>query len=223
MKKTLIELKNVTKKYKDGEEELFNVIDQIDIQINDGEFIGITGPSGSGKTTLLNLLGLLDSFEEGRLYYQGADMSQASEKEKAKIRGQDFGFVLQNFGLITDLSVRDNVLLPTNYVKKRDKNLYNEIMTALDIAQFQKKMPNKLSGGQKQRAAIARALINDPKVIFADEPTGNLDQRNSLKVLDILKREHEKGRTVIMVTHDEEMLQYCDRVMEINEGKITEK
>lgn len=223
MKKTLIELKNVTKKYKDGEEELFNVIDQIDIQINDGEFIGITGPSGSGKTTLLNLLGLLDSFEEGHLYYQGVDMTQASEKEKAKIRGQDFGFVLQNFGLITDLSVRDNVLLPTNYIKKRDKNLYNEIMTALDIAQFQKKMPNKLSGGQKQRAAIARALINDPKVIFADEPTGNLDQRNSLKVLDILKREHEKGRTVIMVTHDEEMLQYCDRVMEINEGKITEK
>lgn len=220
----LIQLENVTKKYPDGHDETL-ILNHIHLNIEKGDFIGIIGPSGSGKTTLLNILGLVDHFQEGTYYYQAQAVNQQNEKAKAKLRGSHFGFVLQNFGLVSDLSVLENILLPTKYVKRTkeaQRATLEKLLQSLDIAELIKKSPNKLSGGQQQRVAIARALINDPALILADEPTGNLDHGNSRRVLDILKRENESGRTIIMVTHDHEMLRDCNRVIEIHDGNLVE-
>lgn len=220
----MIELAGVKKSYPDGEGAEQLVLDIEKLVIEKNSFIGITGSSGSGKSTLLNLIGLMDDFQFGIYRLAGKDVGLMSDRMKAKYRNKMIGFILQSYGLIDDLTVRENILLPTKFFKKEDSRdldtNFSELINDLGIEDLLKKRPTQLSGGQKQRVGIARALINDPKIIIADEPTGNLDQTNSEQVLNILARKQKTGRTVILVSHEMDMLRLCDQVYRLLDGKI---
>lgn len=217
----MLELKNISRVYTDGEET--TALKNINLKIADGEFVAIMGPSGCGKSTLLNILGLLDVPDSGQYFLGGKEVNETSGKERAKLRNQHFGFVFQSFNLLPRTSAFDNVLLPLNYRGgngKKDRVV--KILNEVGLNDKLKQAPNQLSGGQQQRVAIARALVGEPEVILADEPTGNLDTKTGLEIMEILKSINQKGKTILFVTHNDELLQYASRVVKMRDGVIVE-
>lgn len=222
MNENVIELKGLTKRYGYGDTESFALKD-FDLTIKRGEFIMIMGPSGCGKTTLLNIIGLLDRATSGDYQLNGENVADISATRQARIRAKKIGFIFQNFNLIQDLSVLENVALPLVYVgQPRTVRLKNasDALRRFHLQEREYYMPNQLSGGQQQRVAIARAIVSNPEIILADEPTGNLDSRSSIAVMDELKAIHEEGNTIIMVTHNPALTSYATRVINMLDGQI---
>ena len=219
---SLLELRQVRKIYHVAGEEV-RALDGVDLDVNEGEFISIIGPSGSGKSTLMHLLGCLDSPTEGSIRLDGMDLSKASASELAKVRNRKIGFVFQTFNLLQRLNVLQNVELPMIYAGIPSRQRYEMATRALnqvDLANRAKHRPAQLSGGQSQRVAIARALVNDPKIVFADEPTGNLDSQTGNTILELFRDLSRKGRTIILVTHEARIASQTHRKIEIRDGKI---
>ena len=217
----VIKVTNISKVYELGEEKL-QVLDDISLTIHAGELVAIVGPSGSGKSTLMHIMGLLDKQSVGTVELAGQDVSVLTEVEAARLRNKYVGFIFQQFNLLTRTSSLENVLLPTLYsdplVDKTQKAI--DILTNIGMGERLKNYSNQLSGGQQQRVAIARALVNDPAVIFADEPTGNLDSKSGHEVIEILKKLNSEGRTIVIVTHDLEIAKMAKRTIKIFDGKI---
>jgi putative ABC transport system ATP-binding protein len=218
----VIKLIDLKKRFGVGDAEHF-AINGIDLTINKGEFIAIMGPSGCGKTTLLNILGLLDRSTDGEYQLDGKDVGTINARRQAKIRSHQIGFIFQSFNLIARLNVVDNVALPLTYkgISKTKKLIAaSKILKNFHLEEREYYMPNQLSGGQTQRVAIARALVNDPSIILADEPTGNLDTRSSHVIMEELSDLHKRGNTIIMVTHNPRLTSYASRVITMLDGKI---
>ena len=222
----LIKLQNIKKYYKVGKEKI-QVLKNIDLNIQKGEFVMIMGKSGSGKTTLLNILGFLDKFDDGDYYFNNENVSKLNENQRSVFRNKNIGFIFQQFNLIETLNIYQNIELPLLYdnrlgkkerIKKVKKNL-DMVGLSDKINQF----PNELSGGQQQRISIARALINDPQLIFADEPTGALDTNTSNEIMNILEGLNKEGKTIIMVTHDPDLVKYATKVVYLKDGIFTEE
>lgn len=220
----MISLNNVHKSYVTGNNSL-HVLKGIDIEIHEGEFVSIMGSSGSGKSTLLNILGILDNYDEGAYYLNGKLVKNMSEKQAARLRNELVGFVFQSFNLISFKNAMENVALPLYYqgVNRRKRNkLAMEYLDKLGLLEWAEHMPNELSGGQKQRVAIARSLISQPKIIFADEPTGALDTSTSYEVMEILKNINEEGITIILVTHEHDIAAMTHKIIRLKDGVIGE-
>ncbi len=218
----IVELSNVRKSYLLGNLEV-PVLSDINLKIGVGEFLAIMGPSGSGKSTLMNLIGCLDRPTEGQVLIRGSDLQRMSDKELARLRGLEIGFVFQNFNLVPRLTALENVLLPTFANSRISTDPVKRAKELLETMGLQDRMhhrPGELSGGQAQRVSIARALINDPAILLADEPTGNLDSRTGAEILRILMNLNTEGRTIIIVTHDSEIAKYADRVVLVKDGII---
>jgi putative ABC transport system ATP-binding protein len=221
----LVELRNVTKLYRLGGEEI-RALDGISVDIASGDFISIIGPSGSGKSTLMHILGCLDSPTSGTIRLDGTMIHDATPRQLAGIRNRKIGFVFQFFNLLPKLNVLQNVELPMVYSGASGRERVERSMAALRAVGMEnraKHRPSQLSGGQQQRAAIARALVNDPKIIFADEPTGNLDSHTGEMILELFRKLSTEGRTIILVTHDPEIAAVTPRRIEIRDGKIADK
>src|SRR6266498_4828929 len=221
----LVELRNVSKIYRLGEEEI-RALDDVTLDIEGGEFISIIGPSGSGKSTLMHILGCLDSPTKGTIQLDGVMIHNASSRQLAAIRNRKIGFVFQFFNLLPKLNVVQNVELPMIYSglparKRRERAL--EALKMVEMENRARHRPSQLSGGQQQRAAIARALVNNPRIVFADEPTGNLDSHTGEAILSLFRRLSTEGRTIVLVTHDPEIAAVTPRRIEIRDGKIAEK
>lgn len=217
-----IVLQNVTKRYQMGEETVSALVD-ISLQLNDGEFAAIMGPSGSGKSTMMNILGCLDRPSSGSYLLDGYEVATLNDDELAKTRNKRIGFVFQNFNLLSRVSAWDNVALPLVYARVPENERLERAAKLLDmvgLAARKNHLPNELSGGQRQRVAIARALVNNPSIIMADEPTGNLDSRSSVDIMNIFSSLHEQGRTVILVTHEPDIAEYAKRVITVRDGLI---
>ena len=218
----MIELKDICKSYY-GQGIENKVLRHIDFKIEAGEFVMLYGESGSGKTTLLNMIGLLDPCTSGEILLNGENITNLAGDEQARLRNQTFGYVFQSFYLIPELNVTENVCLPAGYAGKKKKEMVRRADTLLQevgLADKKKFRPSQLSGGEKQRVAIARALMNDPDIILADEPTGNLDSGNSGKIMTLLKKQHLQGKTIVMVTHDPEMDRYATRKIRMADGVL---
>ena len=219
-----IELKGIRKNYRIGDSE-FAILKGIDLEIDVGEFIALMGPSGSGKSTLMNIVGCLDRPSSGRFILLGQDISQTLDDELARIRREELGFIFQTFNLIGRISVLKNVEVPmmlSGVARERRRSRALELLESVGIAHRSDFSPTNISGGERQRVAIARALANDPKIIIADEPTGNLDLKNSEEVMKILSQLNRDGRTIIMVTHNPEITGNCSRVIRLRDGRILE-
>lgn len=218
----LIEIRNMRKIYNPGENEV-RALDGVDLTIDEGEYVTIIGHSGSGKSTLMNMLGCLDVQTSGEYYLHGNDVGSMDDDELSDIRNREIGFIFQGFNLIPSLTARENVELPLIYrgVGKREReHLATESLKKVGLEKRMDHTPAEMSGGQQQRVAIARAIAQAPPVILADEPTGNLDSRSTLEIMEILKQLHREGRTVIIITHDDEIAAKADRIVEIRDGKI---
>jgi len=218
----LIELKKIVKDYDNGG-IITKVLKGVDLSVEEGEFLAIMGPSGSGKSTLMHIIGFLDRVTSGSYFFDGEDTSSFTDDELAFIRNDRIGFVFQSFNLLARTTVLDNVALPLLYSKDSAKNHIHRATKALEAVGLGERlhfMSNQISGGQKQRVAIARALVCDPKVIFADEPTGNLDSKSGSTVMNILERLNKEGRTIILVTHDSRVANHADRIVTIIDGEI---
>jgi putative ABC transport system ATP-binding protein len=218
----LIKVENLSKVYGSGESKVIAVND-VDFSINEGEFISLLGTSGSGKSTLLHMLGAMDKPTSGKIYFKDKAINKIKEKELYKFRLNKIGFIFQTFNLIPSLTVLENVMLPmtlNKVSKKRAKERALELIELVDLSSRINHIPAKLSGGQKQRVAIARSLANNPEIIFADEPTGNLDSKNGEKVMEILIELNKKGHTILMVTHNEDLAKRTTRIIEMKDGKI---
>ena len=218
----LVELRNVSKIYHLGGEEI-RALDDLSLDIDAGEFISIIGPSGSGKSTLMHILGCLDTPTRGTLKLDGTEIQNASRSELARIRNQKIGFVFQFFNLLPKLNVLQNVELPMIYSGASSRERRERAMSALklvDLENRSKHRPMQLSGGQQQRVAIARALVNNPKIVFADEPTGNLDSHTGEAILTLFRKLSQEGRTIALVTHDPEIAAVTPRRIEIRDGKV---
>ena len=221
----LVELRNVSKIYHLGGEEI-RALDDVTLDIDEGEFISIIGPSGSGKSTLMHILGCLDSPSHGSIRLDGTMIQSANARELAAIRNRKIGFVFQFFNLLPKLNVAQNVELPMVYSGISGRERHQRAMAALEqvgMANRSQHRPSQLSGGQQQRAAIARALVNNPRIIFADEPTGNLDTHTGEAILELFRQLSSEGRTIVLVTHDPEIAAVTPRRIEIRDGKIAEK
>lgn len=216
----LIRINNISKTYGVNEGKV-HALKDVSLTINEGELVAIIGQSGSGKSTLLNIIGCIDKASTGEYFIDGNNNKYLREKELARNRNNLIGFVLQYFGLISSYSVYENVELPLIYAKsKNKKEKILDMLKKLDILEKKDKLPSELSGGQNQRVAIARALVNNPKLILADEPTGALDKNTSEQVMEILLQLNKEGKTVIIVTHDENISKQCERVIKIEDGYI---
>jgi putative ABC transport system ATP-binding protein len=218
----MIEVKDIVKKYVTGDIDL-TALKGINLKIEEGEFTAIMGPSGSGKTTFLNVLGCLDRFNSGKYILHGNDVSDLNDKELAFIRNKDIGFVFQAFNLLPRMNLLENVQLPMTYAGVPAKQRRERALAALDkvgLSDRVKHKPNEISGGQKQRVAIARAIVNNPAVIMADEPTGNLDTKSSVEIMRIFQNLNAEGATIIMVTHNPDIAQHCKRVVRFRDGEI---
>ncbi len=222
----LLKLKNVSKHYSMGEYTI-KALRHVTLAIKTGELVAFVGPSGSGKSTLLQILGLLDKHTSGKLYFLGKETSSYSEAELAFLRNQHIGFVFQQFNLLPKTSALDNVLLPVTYNPNTSLNQAKKravfLLKSLGLGQRIFNHPNQLSGGQQQRVAIARALINDPKIIFADEPTGNLDSKSGQEVINILTDLNRQGKTVVLVTHDPKLANIAQRKIHLLDGEIVKE
>lgn len=219
----LIEVKNVIKTYATGE-AAFNALDDVSLQIEQGEFVAIMGSSGSGKSTFMNMLGTLDKPNSGTYHLDGIDVLNLDSESLSEIRNIKLGFVFQGFNLISRTSAIDNVELPMIYKGLDKETRYKKAKEALKIVGLEHRedhMPNQMSGGQQQRVAIARAIVNDAPIILADEPTGNLDTKTSIEVMNFFCELNEKhGKTIILVTHEPDIAEYCKRVVKFKDGKI---
>lgn len=218
-----IRLENVVKTYDLGEVQV-HALRGVSLEIYPGEFVAVMGASGSGKSTLMNILGCLDRPTKGRYFLDGEDVSQLSKRELAKVRSHKIGFVFQQFNLLSRTSALENVELPTIYagvpMQERERRA-REALQRVGLAERAMHFPSQLSGGQQQRVAIARALVNDPAILLADEPTGNLDSRTSVEIMDILQKlNHEHGLTVVIVTHEPDIAQYAKRALEFRDGRM---
>ncbi|MBU5590183.1 ABC transporter ATP-binding protein [Clostridium sp. MSJ-4] len=220
----MIEVKNVSKIYKMGKEE-FAALNNVSLTINEGDFMSIVGPSGSGKSTLMHLIGGLDTPTTGSIYMNGKDISKLKDKQMSKYRNSEIGFVFQAFNLENTQTALENVMMPLIFAGVSGRERKVKAMSALKLVDLEDKAKNKpmeMSGGQRQRVSIARALVNSPKIIFADEPTGNLDSKNGRNVMDLLKDLNKKGYTIIMVTHNNEDAREAKRIIKIRDGQIQE-
>ena len=218
----IIETEGLTKLYRTELVET-TALDAVDLQVEDGEFVAIMGPSGCGKSTLLHILGLIDTPSGGTYRFLGEEVSRYSEARRARIRKTNIGFVFQSFNLIDELTVYENVELPLVYAKTpmaERKALVDAVLERMDIAHRREHFPAQLSGGQQQRVAVARAVVNKPNLILADEPTGNLDSVNGNEVMQILLKLNEEGTSILMVTHDPENASYGQRTIRMLDGKI---
>jgi putative ABC transport system ATP-binding protein len=222
---TIIELKNVQKLYRIGD-SVVRAVDGIDIKINRGDFVVIVGPSGSGKSTAMNMVGALDIATKGDIFLDGMNIEHLPESVLAQIRGKKIGFIFQTFNLVPTLTALENVMLPMMFqrvtLSEREVGA-TKLLVDMGLGERLDHLPKELSGGERQRVAIARALANDPEVILADEPTGNLDSKRGLEVVEMLKKLSKEGKTIIMVTHDLEKTKYADKVYRLKDGKIVNK
>lgn len=219
----LIKLNNVNKTFHTSNVSL-NALKSINLTINDGEFLAVVGPSGSGKTTLMNILGLLDKPTTGTYQLDGKDVLKLSDNTLAKLRNQKIGFVFQNFNLLNRTSSVDNVALPLIYTgtpKDKRLNLAIDTLKQLGLKDKVNAHPNQLSGGQQQRVAIARALVTDPAIILADEPTGNLDSKTGFEIINLLKNLNKRGKTIVLITHDQSITGQAKRVIHMKDGQLT--
>lgn len=219
---SLISMRNIVKEYRVGETRL-RALDNVSLDIEQGEFVAIVGQSGSGKSTLMNILGCLDMPDKGKYTLNGNDILTEKEGSLSKIRNREIGFIFQSFNLITSLSAIENVELPLIYrgiKKNKRKHLAERALALVDLESRAKHLPGQLSGGQQQRVAIARAIASSPPLILADEPTGNLDVSSGSEIMNILSRLHSRGKTIIMITHDNTIAHRVPRRVEISDGKL---
>ena len=219
---SILKIENISKSYGSGENQV-RALDNVSLEIQNGEFIAITGSSGSGKSTLLHIIGSVDKPTSGRVLLEEYDIYQMNDEEQSKLRRKKIALIYQFYNLIPTLNVKENITLPTLLDGgKIDETYLNELINLLGLSDRTNHLPNELSGGQQQRVSIGRALLNKPTVILADEPTGNLDSKNSKEIMELLKTANEKYKqTIIMVTHDQELAKYAKRIITIEDGKIT--
>lgn len=218
----MIELKNIVKTYQTGDEKLV-ALDNISLIIGKGEFTSIMGPSGSGKSTMMNILGLLDHFDSGTYFLNGENVSNLSDNQGAHVRNKEIGFVFQSFNLMPRMTILENVELPMVYAGVPAKERKQRALKALErvgLSDRVKHKPNEISGGQKQRVAIARAIVNEPSVLMADEPTGNLDSKTTIDILRIFQELNAEGTTIVMVTHEPEVAIYTKRIVSFFDGTL---
>ncbi|TXK80154.1 ABC transporter ATP-binding protein [Mesonia sp. K4-1] len=218
----VIQIKNIKRDFQLGQETV-KVLKGIDLNIRQGDYVALMGPSGSGKSTLMNLLGCLDTPTSGSYILSGKDVSQLSDDELAEIRNKEIGFVFQTFNLLPRTTALDNVALPMIYAGKSKKDRdarATEVLKNVGLGDRMDHKPNQLSGGQRQRVAVGRALVNKPSIILADEPTGNLDSKTSVEIMNLFNEIHAAGNTVILVTHEEEIAEHAHRVIRLRDGMI---
>lgn len=218
----MIKIENLSKVFRTEEVET-TALNHVSLHVKPGEFVAIMGPSGCGKSTLLNIIGLLDNPSEGEYYFNSQEVGHLKEKQRTQVRKGNIGFVFQSFNLIDELNVYENVELPLIYLKKKageKKELVNHILDRMNISHRAKHFPQQLSGGQQQRVAIARAVVAEPKLILADEPTGNLDSKNGAEVMNLLTELNQEGTTIIMVTHSQHDASYAHRIINLFDGQI---
>ena len=221
----MIRLENIKKSFATDQIETV-ALNGVSLEVKEGDFLAIMGPSGCGKSTLLNIMGLLDVPNEGKYYLNDGEVSTLNENDRTRLRRGTIGFVFQSFNLIDELNVEENIELPLTYLgTKKDERKANvrELLKKLNMGHRATHFPQQLSGGQQQRVAIARAIISKPKIILADEPTGNLDSQNGKEVMELLKQLHEEGTTIVMVTHSQRDALYADRIVNLLDGQIIER
>ena len=219
----MVRINDVTKIYNSGSDTEFTALKGINLTIDDGELVAIIGKSGAGKSTLLHILACIDSYEEGEYYIDDLLVKNLSDRQMAQIRNEKIGIVMQDFALVDDLTCLENVLLPLDFSGLKKKNKSDTALKALDsvdMSELANKSVNKLSGGQKQRVAIARAVVNNPDIILADEPTGALDTKTAAEIMNLFHELNDKGKTIVIVTHDMEIASQCTRIIEISDGRI---
>ncbi len=221
----MIQLQNIKKVFSTEEVETW-ALREVDLEVKEGEFVAIMGPSGCGKSTLLNIIGLLDNPTEGTYLLNGRDVSTLKENDRTDIRKGVIGFVFQSFNLIDELNVYENIELPLLYMgtpPRERRRRIEAVMDRMAISHRRNHFPSQLSGGQQQRVAIARAVLPNPKIILADEPTGNLDSKNGREVMSLLSELHREGTTIIMVTHSQHDASYADRIVKLHDGEIADQ
>lgn len=219
----MLKIENLTKTYNYKKSNAFTALKDVSLEVEDGEMLAIIGKSGAGKSTLLHIIGCIDKFEKGSYIIDGTDVHSLSDNKLAKIRNEKVGIVMQDFALIDEYSVIENVMIPLNFSKKKlgkPKELAMKALERVGLANLAKKPVSKLSGGQKQRVAIARAIVNDPSFILADEPTGALDTKTSTEIMELFTELNKSGKTVIIITHDLTVADKCKRKVEISDGRI---
>ncbi|WJG11195.1 ABC transporter ATP-binding protein [Aliiglaciecola sp. LCG003] len=222
MKQSIIKLNSISKQYQMAD-EIFYALREIDLSINENEYVAITGPSGSGKSTLMNILGCLDSSSNGSYWLDGVNTANQNETFLAQVRNRSIGFIFQSFNLLPRTSVLNNVIQPLIYRLMPQEERKNRAIKALKQVGLVDKMnhlPNQLSGGQRQRVAIARALVTEPAILLGDEPTGNLDSRTTAEIMRLFDQLHDKGHTIVLVTHEKEIANHCERVIRLVDGAI---
>ncbi len=220
---TLIKIDNIWKKYDMGKAGVLVVLKEVNLEINKGDFIAITGPSGSGKSTMVNIVGALDKPSFGKLFLKDKNVSKMDESSLAFLRGKTIGFIFQQFNLIPTLSALQNVMLPMEMIEMPEREARERAEKLLKMLGLEERIehkPNELSGGQQQRVAIARSLSNDPEIILADEPTGNLDTKTGKFIMDFLGKLNKEGKTIILITHDLNLVKYAKKIVYLKDGKI---
>jgi putative ABC transport system ATP-binding protein len=218
----VISLKGIERSFQIGD-EIVKALRSVDLNINRNEYVALMGPSGSGKSTLMNILGCLDTPSAGEYFLNGTDVSKMSDNELAAIRNKEIGFIFQTFNLLPKSTALDNVILPLIYAGMNKEEREKKAMVSLNevgLTNRVKHKPNELSGGQRQRVAIARALVNNPSIILADEPTGNLDSKTSWEIMGLFEEIHRKGNTIIVVTHEEDIARYAHRIIRLKDGLV---
>lgn len=220
----IIKFENLSKIYGQNENKLY-ALKNVNISIKQGEMVAIMGPSGSGKSTLLNIMGFIDEPTEGKYFFRNLELSELRKRKLNRVRNKEVGFIFQYFALLKEYSALDNVILPLSY-RKMSKNICKKValeyMDKIGIKNLSDKLPSELSGGQQQRVAITRALVSDPEIILADEPTGALDQKTGEDIMKVLSEVNAAGKTIVIVTHDITIASYCNRIINIKDGEICE-